>query len=84
MIGREPDLTLLFDMDPDVSHMRAVERDSIDSRFEDFGADLQRAMRAGFLDLAASAPQRFRIIDAARDIESIAQDTLDTVRAHLQ
>ena len=66
MIGREPDLTLLFDMDPDISHTRAVERDSIDSRFEDFGADFQRAMRIGFLDLAASAPERFRIIDAAR------------------
>jgi dTMP kinase len=83
MIGREPDLTLLFDMDPDVSHTRAVERDSIDSRFEDFGAGLQKAMRAGFLDLAASAPERFRIIDAARDIDAIAIDTLSTIKAHL-
>ena len=84
MIGREPDLTLLFDMDPDISHSRAVERDSIDSRFEDFGADLQRAMRAGFLDLASSAPERFRIIDAARDIDSIANDTLSVIKAHLE
>lgn len=83
MIGREPDLTLLFDMDPDVSHSRAVERDSIDSRFEDFGADLQKAMRAGFLALAAEDPKRFRIIDAARDIEAIAADTFSVIKAHL-
>lgn len=83
MIGREPDLTLLFDMDPDVSHSRAVERDSIDSRFENFGAGLQKAMRAGFLELAAGEPQRFRIIDAARDINAIAADTLSVIKAHL-
>ncbi|MEN8891690.1 dTMP kinase [Planktotalea arctica] len=83
MIGREPDLTLLFDMDPDVSHSRAVERDSIDSRFENFGAGLQKAMRAGFLELAAGEPQRFRIIDAAREIDAIAADTLSVLKAHL-
>ena len=83
MIGREPDLTLLFDMDPDVSHARAVERDSIDSRFENFGASLQKAMRSGFLELAAAARKRFRIVNAARDIDAIAADTLSVIKAHL-
>ena len=83
MIGREPDLTLLFDMDPDVSHARAIERDSIDSRFENFGAGLQKEMRSGFLELAAAAPKRFRIINAARDIDAIAADTLSVIKAHL-
>ena len=83
MIGREPDLTLLFDMDPDVSHARAVERDSIDSRFENFGAGLQKEMRSGFLELAAAAPKRFRIVNAARDIDAIAADTLSVIKAHL-
>lgn len=83
MIGREPELTLLFDMDPVISHSRAVERNSIDSRFEEFGAGLQKAMRAGFLDLAASAPVRFRVIDAARDIDAVAQDALATVTEFL-
>ena len=83
MIGREPDLTLLFDMDPDVSHARAIERDSIDSRFESFGTGLQKAMRSGFLELAAAAPKRFRIINAARDIDAIAADTLSVIKAHL-
>ncbi|MEM9579331.1 MAG: dTMP kinase [Pseudomonadota bacterium] len=83
MIGREPDLTLLFDMDPTESHSRAVERNSIDSRFEEFGAALQKSMRAGFLDLAAAAPQRFTVIDAAREREAIAADVLDVVSRHL-
>lgn len=83
MIGREPDITLLFDMDPEVSHSRAVQRASIDSRFEEFGAGLQKAMRAGFLDLAAAFPERFEVIDANRDIETIASETLSIISAHL-
>lgn len=83
MIGREPDLTLLFDMDPDLGHSRAVTRGGLDSRFEEFGADLQKAMRKGFLDLAAEAPERFRIIDATGDMDSVAAATLDVVAAHL-
>jgi len=83
MIGREPDLTLLFDMDPDVSHTRAVDRASVDSRFEEFGAGLQRQMRSGFLGLARAEPDRFRVIDAARSKEAIAADALETVLSHL-
>lgn len=83
MIGREPDLTLLFDMDPDESHSRAVARDSIDSRFEEFGAGLQKAMRAGFLELAGAHPDRFRVIDAARDIDAIARDAYAALKAYL-
>ena len=42
MIGREPDLTVLIDMDPDVGLARAKGRQGTEERFEDFGPDLQR------------------------------------------
>ncbi len=79
MIGREPDVTLLFDMDPAVALTRALARRSGEDRFEEFGQDLQDQMRAGFLDLARAEPDRFRIIDAARDFDAIAQSTLAVV-----
>ena len=63
MIGIEPDLTLLIDMQPDAGLSRARARAGSEERFEDFGIDLQNAMRAGFLDLAAEFPDRFRVID---------------------
>lgn len=74
MIAKEPDLTLLIDMDPNVGLNRALARDTGDARFEAFGEDLQTKMRAGFLALAQEFPDRFRVIDGARDAESVAAD----------
>lgn len=74
MIGREPDLTLLIDMDPDTGHTRALARRGHEERFEDFGPDLQRRMRAAFLGLAQEFPARFRVIDGNRGIDAVAVD----------
>ncbi|MBY6002358.1 dTMP kinase [Salipiger bermudensis] len=80
MIGVEPDLTLLIDMDPEAALARAKARATAEERFEDFGLPLQQQMRAGFLALAAEFSDRFRIIDGNRPPEAVAQD----VRAALQ
>ncbi|WP_171097017.1 dTMP kinase [Ruegeria sp. HKCCD7255] len=84
MIGREPDMTLLIDMDPDTGLSRAKGRQGVEERFEDFGPDLQRRMRAGFLDLAKEFPKRFRVIDGNRDVDSVAQDVTDIVGTSLR
>ncbi|MEP5633424.1 MAG: dTMP kinase [Tateyamaria sp.] len=83
MIGREPDLTLLIDMDPVEGLARAKGRQGSEERFEDFGTDLQIAMRAGFLALAKEFAHRFTVIDGARDMEAVAQDVTHTVANHL-
>lgn len=82
MIGVEPDLTLLFDMDPAVGLSRAKGRQTAEERFEDFGQEFQVTCRAAFLDLAA-AFDRFAIIDAGRGIDAIAADALAAVKARL-
>lgn len=76
MIGVEPDLTLLIDMDPEIGLARAKGRQGVEERFEDFGADLQRKMRAGFLELASEFPNRVCVIDGARSEDAVAQDVL--------
>lgn len=83
MIGREPDLTILIDMDPDIGLSRALGRQGHEERFESFGADLQHRMRAGFLDLAKTFSNRFRIIDGAAEMDQVTHDVLDTVLAEL-
>ena len=80
MIGREPDLTLLIDMDPEVGLARARGRQGKEERFEDFGPELQRRMRAGFLALAAEFAGRFRVVDGARPVEVVAAEVLAQVR----
>ena len=83
MIGVEPDLTLLFDMDPVAALGRAKARATAEERFEDFGLALQEQMRAGFLALAAEFPQRFRVIDGNRAPEVVAEEVHGLVRAAL-
>lgn len=76
MIGREPDLTLLIDMDPATGLSRAKGRQGTEERFEDFGLGLQEKMRAGFLSLAEEFSTRFRVVDGAQDIDTVAADVL--------
>ncbi len=72
MIGREPDITVLIDIDPEAGLSRALARGTGEDRFEEFGADMQHKMRAAFLDLAASATERFRIVDGSGDPDTVA------------
>ena len=83
MIGREPDLTLLIDIDPGRGLARAKGRNGTEERFEDFGADLQAKMRSGFLSLAEEFKDRFTVINGARDINSVASDITKTVSTYL-
>ena len=79
MIGIEPDLTILIDMDPAQGLSRAKGRQGSEERFEDFGADLQEKMRSGFLGLAQEFAARFRVIDGNRAIADVAADIRDAV-----
>ncbi|NDW44682.1 dTMP kinase [Ruegeria sp. PrR005] len=84
MIGREPDITLLIDMDPETGLSRAKGRQGTEERFEDFGPELQRKMRAGFLELAQEFPNRFHVVDGNRDADRVAQDVSNIVLRELR
>ncbi|MEM6578195.1 MAG: dTMP kinase [Pseudomonadota bacterium] len=83
MIGREPDLTLLIDTDPERGLDRAVARGGDEARFESFGLDLQQRMRAGFLALAKTCADRIVVIDGNRDMDAVAADITNVVEARL-
>jgi len=74
MIGREPDLTFVIDMEPNTGHARAKGRATSEERFEDFGAGLQAKLRQGFLALAREFPDRCVLVDGNRSIEAVAAD----------
>lgn len=84
MIGIEPDITLLIDMDPAAALPRAKARATAEERFEDFGLDLQNQMRRDFLKLAGEFPDRITVIDGARDITEVSEDVSTTVMARLK
>ncbi|MBS0126556.1 dTMP kinase [Thetidibacter halocola] len=83
MIGLEPHLTLLIDMDPGAALTRAKARATPEERFEDFGLSLQERMRQGFLDLAREFAARFVVIDGNRAVDTVAADVRAAVSARL-
>ena len=74
MIPRQPDITVLIDLDPNISLARAIERSNNEARFEDFGVEMQIKLRKGFLSLAHEFPNRFMVIDGNRTEAEVAKN----------
>lgn len=84
VIGQEPDLTVLVDMDPEIGLERALNRQGGEERFEGFGVEMQRRMRRGFLDLAKTYPERIVVVDGARPIDDVQADIRAIVQGRLE
>jgi dTMP kinase len=74
MIGRDPDVTFLIDMDPEAALNRGLARNSGEDRFEEFGLEFQKRLRDGFLALAQAQPDRIQVVDGMRDADAVAHD----------
>jgi dTMP kinase len=77
--GLEPDITFLLDLDLAAAAARGGEAD----RFEDEGRALQEQVRDAYEKLAASDPQRWCRIDAARPADVVHADILSAVERAL-
>lgn len=73
----KPDLTLLFDLDPETGLARTQnaldsgDRMEAESRFEKEKLDFHQQVRKGYLDLAGKEPERFVIVDASLSLEEV-------------
>jgi dTMP kinase len=73
--GLVPDRTILLDLDPGVGLRRKAGAEQ--TRFEaSFDLAFHERVRAGFLELAAGEPQRFRVIEASRGIDAVFADVV--------
>ncbi len=80
----DPALTFLFDLPVKMGLKRALDRigragGPPEDRFEREALTFHERIREGYLTLARENPERFRVIDAARDIFTIHRE----VSAHL-
>ena len=68
-----PDITFLFDLDPEVAAARLAARiGEKPDRMESQPRAFYQAVRQGYLDLAKSESSRIQLIDAAQSVEAIA------------
>lgn len=77
----QPDLTLLFDVPVEVGLARAGKRGELD-RFEQEQSAFFEQVRAAYLERAAQAPQRFRVINAGLELDAVQQQ-LNTILKEL-
>lgn len=71
----KPDLTFILDIDPKIGIMRSQKRAGNDEqRFEDMDLSFHENLRAGFLQIAKSDPQRCVVVNADQTIENVHKD----------
>ena len=83
VIKFDPDLTIVIDINPEISLNRAKSRKTVEERFEDFGVDLQMKMRKGFLELAKEFSNRIEVVNGQQSIDNLAKDICSLVKAKL-
>ena len=82
--GTFPDLTLLFDIEPEIGLARIMKNvDREVNRLDLEKLDFHQKVRQTFLQLAKRYPERYVIIDASKDRETVAKATLDAILARL-
>ncbi|MDQ4214394.1 dTMP kinase [Microbacterium capsulatum] len=81
--GALPDLTVLLDLDPAEARCRLDSADKPFDRLEAEREEFHARVRDAFLGLAAAEPERFLVVDAAQDPESIASAVRERVAALL-
>lgn len=64
MEGFEPDITILFDMDPVLAQKRVETRGEDLTRFDAEDLDFHKTLRSAFLEIANDNPDRVKTVDA--------------------
>lgn len=71
MNGFEPDLTILFDIDPVVAMKRVETRGEVLSRFDAESMDFHKELRQAFLKIAEDSPNRIFTLDAGTPRDAV-------------
>jgi dTMP kinase len=81
----QPDLTFIFDIDPEAGINRSMQRlqqtATTEDRYERMGLEFHKRLRKGFLEIAKKFPARCVIIDAAQDIKIVHRQILKVIES---
>ncbi len=79
----KPLLTIVLDIDPEISLERTVQRGGAEDRFEQKGLAYQQKVREGFLHLVETSPETHVLIDGSKSIELVKEKIKATVSERL-
>lgn len=80
--GLKPDLTLLFDLDPQIGLSR-IGKGRDNNRLDREPLEFHQKVRAGFLDLATQEPDRWVVLDATKASDALCADALEAILKRL-
>lgn len=76
---RQPDLTLWFDLDPEIAARRLAGA-RLPDKFEAQPVEFFRRVAAAYASRMAACPERFARINAASSLDAVWQDVLQVLR----
>ena len=79
----EPDLTVVLDIPVAEGLSRRAGARAGSNRYERMGSDFHERVREGFLARARAEPERFAVVDATADPETVASAIMDAVAERL-
>lgn len=79
--GKQPDLTLIFDVDIETSMQRVGnEKD----RMESSGKEFFNRVRNGYLEMAKQEPERLKIVDSTKSIDEVHKRVIEIILPYLK
>ena len=82
--GLKPDLTILLDIDPEIGLTRRKHGGGEWNRLDDYQLALHKRVRAGYLEMAAQEPARWRIVSADQPIEVVQSQIQKIILDYLE
>lgn len=83
--GYSPDLTLLFDLEPEIGLTRIAANATREvNRLDLEKIEFHKQVRQTFLDLAKRFPERFVVIDASKSFDEVVANTYKVVKDRIK
>jgi len=77
-----PELVLILDIPESIALTRARDRGDSEDRFEKKGTSYHSRVRGAFLQIAASDPRQYQVINANQRMDQVSEDIISVINDH--
>ncbi len=74
-----PDITIIFDLKPELSIKRIKENNRETNRFDEEEITFYEKIREGYLKLAKTNTERYFVVDASQSIENVVKEIMEII-----
>lgn len=82
--GLYPDLTIYLDIDAEVGRERILKNQRSQNRLDKETLTFHQKVIEGYKTLIKTNPERFKVVDATQNIESVVSDTYEIILSYLK